>query len=227
MIRTLLTGGPKRNVVYDDFLWFASVSQIFTGLVNNDKVAKNIFWTGAGGPRLIRNFGEVAVNGTSPKFPMRWGPPAPVQKIFFTTLSLEVFCLKTWSTVGHWIVLFFRKTDLFKARVKRGPSLFHWSIGRGITTIRGLHQGSTLERCLTLTKLGWSDLVEGPQVLTFRFFKLATRGLRLFSDWSAKMALRAPKSVQMGWYLAELVLKGIRRVHAADFEMSHQGAMFI
>ena len=37
----------------------------------NDKVAKNIFWTGAGGPRLIWNFGEVAVNGTSPKFPMR------------------------------------------------------------------------------------------------------------------------------------------------------------
>ena len=27
----------------------------------NDKVAKNIFWTGAGGPRLIRNFGEVAL----------------------------------------------------------------------------------------------------------------------------------------------------------------------
>ena len=29
--------------------------------IHNDKVAKNIFWTGAGGPRLIRNFGEVAL----------------------------------------------------------------------------------------------------------------------------------------------------------------------
>ena len=56
--------------------------------LNNDKVVKNIFWTGAGGPHLIGNFGEGAVNGASPKFPMRCGPPAPVQKMFFATLSL-------------------------------------------------------------------------------------------------------------------------------------------
>ena len=35
------------------------------------KVAKNNFWKGARGPHPIGNFGEVAVNGTSPKFPMR------------------------------------------------------------------------------------------------------------------------------------------------------------
>ena len=33
--------------------------------------------------------------------------------------------------------------------------------------------------------------------------------------------------VQMGSDLAELVLKGIRRVHGADFVIGHQGAEFI
>ena len=53
--------------------------------------------------------------------------------------------------------------------------------------------------------------------------KSATRGLSLFSDWSTEIALRAPKSVPMGWYLTELVLKGIRWVHATNFEISHLG----
>ena len=44
---------------------------------------------------------------------------------------------------------------------------------------------------------------------------------------TAEIELRAPKSVQMGKYLTELVLKGIRRVHATNFEISHQGAEFI
>ena len=61
----------------------------------NDKVAKNIFWTGAGGPHLIGNFGEVPLTATSPKFRMRRGPPAPVQKIFFATLSLILLWLIT------------------------------------------------------------------------------------------------------------------------------------
>ena len=56
--------------------------------------------------------------------------------------------------------------------------------------------------------------------------KSATRGLSLLSDWNTEIALRAPKSVPMGWYLTELVLKGIHRVHAANFEMSHQVAKF-
>ena len=30
----------------------------FKGFGKNDKVAKNIFWTGAGGPHLIGNFGR-------------------------------------------------------------------------------------------------------------------------------------------------------------------------
>ena len=88
--------------------------------------------------------------------------------------------------------------NLIKARAKRGPSLFRWSIGRGITAIRGLQPLSTLENCLKLTKLGWSDLMEGPQGLTFRFFKLATRGLRLLSDPNAEKALRAPESKKYG-----------------------------
>ena len=33
--------------------------------------------------------------------------------------------------------------------------------------------------------------------------------------------------VEMGSDLAELVLKGIRRVHGADFVIGHQGAEFI
>ena len=40
---------------------------------------------------------------------------------------------------------------------------------------------------------------------------------------TAEIELRAPKSVQMGYYLTELALKGIHRVHAANFEISHQG----
>ena len=62
------------------------------------KVAKNILWKGAGGPHLIGNFGEVPLTTTSPKFRMRRGPPAPVQKIFFATLSFEaVFTPETAS----------------------------------------------------------------------------------------------------------------------------------
>ena len=57
--------------------------------------------------------------------------------------------------------------------------------------------------------------------------KSATRGPSLFSDWNTKITLRVPKSVPMGWYLTELVLKGIHRLHAANFEISHQGAKFI
>ena len=37
----------------------------FSSLSTNDKVVKNIFWTGAGGPYLIGNFGEVAVRNLS------------------------------------------------------------------------------------------------------------------------------------------------------------------
>ena len=59
------------------------------------------------------------------------------------------------------------------------------------------------------------------------FFWFATRGPSLFSDWNTEIALRAPKSVPIGWYVTELVLKGIHRVPATDFEMSHQGAKFI
>ena len=69
------------------------ISEIFRYIakyfaMNRTKVAKNIFWTGAGGPHLIGNFGEVPLTATSPKFRMRRGPPAPIQKIFFATLSL-------------------------------------------------------------------------------------------------------------------------------------------
>ena len=41
------------------------------------------------------------------------------------------------------------------------------------------------------------------------------------------MALRELKSVQMGWYLAELVLKCKGNVHVTDFVINHQGAQFI
>ena len=58
-------------------------------------------------------------------------------------------------------------------------------------------------------------------------FWFATRGPSLFSDWNTEIALRAPKSVPMGWYLTELVLKGIHRVCASNYEISHQGAEFI
>ena len=37
----------------------ARASDLPPQLQCNDKVAKNIFWTGAGGPHLIGNFGEV------------------------------------------------------------------------------------------------------------------------------------------------------------------------
>ena len=85
--------------------------------------------------------------------------------------------------------------NLIKARAKRGPSLFRWSIGRGITTIRGLRQISTLESCLILTKLGWCSPMEGPHGPSYvRILKSATRGPSLFSDWNAEIALRAPKS---------------------------------
>ena len=41
------------------------------------------------------------------------------------------------------------------------------------------------------------------------------------------MALRALRSVQMGWYLAELVLMDTGKFYAPDFEICHQGAKFI
>ena len=57
--------------------------------------------------------------------------------------------------------------------------------------------------------------------------KSVTRGLSLFSNRNAEIGLTALKSVQMGLYLAELVLKGIHRFHMTDFEIGHQGAEFI
>ena len=47
----------------------------------NYKVANSNFSKGARGPHPKGNFGKVGLNATSPKFPMRWGPPAPFQKL--------------------------------------------------------------------------------------------------------------------------------------------------
>ena len=53
------------------------------------KVAKSNFWKGARGPHPIGNIGEVGLNATSPKLPMRWEPPALFLKLLFATLSFS------------------------------------------------------------------------------------------------------------------------------------------
>ena len=86
-------------------LWFLCYGAPFGYRTNylvplNDKVAKNIFWTGAGGPHLIGNFGEVGCHQTSQS--SLWGEDLqPPSKKYFSLLYHSAPFHSLWAGFLH------------------------------------------------------------------------------------------------------------------------------